>query len=149
MQRKIAALMFVLAMVIALPAYAVDPVHTGWFSDTAVEGYDVVAYFDQGEPIKGRERYSTEWKGAEWRFASAEHLEAFRADPERYAPQYGGYCAWAVAHDSTAAGDPQQWSIVDGKLYLNYNAEFRHKWSARKAELIDKADQNWPGLVDE
>ena len=149
MQRKLAALISVAMMMAALPVQAVDPIYTGWYGNTAVQGYDVVAYFDQGEPIKGEEQFSTEWKGAEWHFASAEHLEAFRAAPERYAPQYGGYCAWAVAHNTTASGDPLQWDIVDDKLYLNYNAKFQQKWAARKTELIEKGNQHWPGLLDE
>ena len=149
MRRKPAIMMFVAAMAIAMSVYAVEPVSTGWYGNTAVQGYDVVAYFDQGKPIKGQDQYSTEWKGAEWYFASAGHLEAFSADPERYAPQYGGYCAWAVAHNSTAVGDPHQWSIVDDRLYLNYNAEFHQKWARRKAELIEKGNENWPGLLDE
>ena len=148
MQRTIALLAFLLVLA-AAPARAVDPVDTGWFSDVAVDGYDVVAYFDQGEPVEGSEAFTTRWNGAEWRFASAEHLEAFEADPEKYAPRYGGYCAWAVAQDDTAPGDPHQWSIVDGRLYLNYNAEIQEKWAARKEELIEQADRNWPDLVDQ
>lgn len=133
----------------AAPAQAVEPIHTGWLSDTAVDGYDVVAYFDQGEPVKGSEELTTTWKGAEWRFASAEHRAAFEANPEQYAPQYGGYCAWAVAHDDTASADPEQWTIVDGKLYLNYNAEIQDKWAADKAALIERADRNWPRILEE
>ena len=144
--RSLAALGLLLAL--AGPAQAVDPIHTGWLSDVAVDGYDVVAYFDQGEPVEGSKEYSTEWRGAEWRFASAEHLAAFEANPEEYAPQYGGYCAWAVAQNKTAAGDPHQWSIVDGKLYLNYNADIQEKWSANRDELIRRANEHWPGLVD-
>lgn len=147
--RKALAAAAMALLLAAVPAQAVEPIHTGWLSDVAVDGYDVVAYFDQGEPVKGSKEYTTEWKGAEWRFASRAHLEAFEADPQEYAPQYGGYCAWAVANNDTAAGDPHQWSIVDGKLYLNYNADIQRKWSANKAELIERADRHWPGLVDD
>jgi YHS domain-containing protein len=145
---RIVYVMGLMLVVSAGQAVAADPIHTGWLSDKAVDGYDVVAYFDQGEPVEGSPEHSLQWKGAEWRFASAEHLERFRANPEKYAPQYGGYCAWAVAQNKTAAGDPHQWSIVDGKLYLNYNADIQQKWAANKVELIEQADRNWPGVLD-
>lgn len=146
MTRRI-VLALTLALV-AIPAHAVEPIYTGALSSTAVDGYDVVAYFDQGEPVEGSEEYTTTWKGAEWRFASAGHLAAFEANPDRYAPRYGGYCAWAVAHDYTASGDPHAWSIVDGRLYLNYNADIRRKWAADKQALIERADRNWPDILD-
>jgi len=149
MNRKIMLGVVALCWALAAgPAWAVDPIQTGWFSDVAVGGYDVVAYFDQGKPLKGSEQFSTTWKGAEWHFASQDHLERFKADPARYAPQYGGYCAWAVAHNDTATGDPTLWTIVDGKLYLNYNADIQHKWRRNEKELIGDADGYWPGLVD-
>ena len=138
----------VLMLVAVAPVQAVEPIYTGWFSDVAVDGYDVVSYFDTGEPVEGREQFTMRWRGAEWRFASADHLERFREDPASYAPAYGGYCAWAVAHGDTAAGDPRHWAIVDGRLYLNYDAGIQRKWAARKEELIRQADRNWPDLID-
>lgn len=133
-------------MLAATVAQAVEPVHTAG-GDVAVGGYDVVAYFDQGRPVRGSEEFTLEWQGAVWRFASDAHRAAFRTDPERYAPQYGGYCAWAVSQGYTAAGDPNQWSIVDGRLFLNYNAAVQRQWSADRAALIVQGDRNWPGLV--
>jgi len=146
------SIMGALALVSALaftPAWAVEPIQTGWFSDVAVDGYDVVAYFDQGKPVKGTDEFSTKWKGAEWHFASADHLARFTSDPEGYAPQYGGYCAWAVAHNDTATGDPQLWTVYNGRLYLNYNADIKQKWVQDKDALIREADGYWPGLVDQ
>ena len=131
------------------PAWAGEaPVYTGLFSKTAVGGYDPVAYFTEGRPVKGDGRFVTSYKGAEWRFASAENRERFLASPESYAPQYGGYCAWAVAQGYTASGDPQRWKIVNGRLYLNYDLEVQKKWEASIPEFIQAADRQWPKLVD-
>lgn len=137
------------AMLLGLAsANAAGPVYTGLFSNTAVGGYDAVAYFTEGKPVKGSKDFTTEYKDAEWRFASAENLDAFIASPEAYAPQYGGYCAWAVSQDYTAKGDPEYWKIVDGKLYLNYNADVQQKWEADIPGFITKANANWPGVLD-
>lgn len=147
-RRSLAAgIALLVAAAAAGPANALEPVYTGTFSSTAVGGYDPVAYFTQGKPVEGKREFSTKWKGAEWRFATAANLEAFKADPEKYAPQYGGYCSWAVSQGYDASADPEQWSIVDGKLYLNYNADIQKKWSADKAALIKAADKNWPALL--
>ena len=133
----------------ASAALAAKPeVYTPRFSDLPVDGYDPVAYFTQGEPTKGSAEFSLEHKGAQWRFASAENLERFRADPEAYAPQYGGYCAWAVAQGYTARGNPKYWTIVDGRLYLNYDAGVQRKWEADIPGFIAKADANWPGVLE-
>ena len=126
-----------------------DPVYTGFFSDVAVGGYDPVAYFNDGKPVKGSSKFSTEYNGAEWRFASAENLAAFEADPMAFAPQYGGYCAWAVSQGYTAKGDPDNWRIVDGKLYLNYNADVQATWESDIPGFIESADVNWPNLLAE
>lgn len=134
---------------LALPqaALAAPPVYTGVLSDLAADGYDVVAYFTDGKPVKGDAKFAMQWKGATWRFASAQHLAAFKANPDRYAPQYGGYCAWAVAHGYTAKGDPTQWRIVNGKLYLNYNADIQSKWVKDIPGHIRQGDANWPRVL--
>ncbi len=126
---------------------AEPPVYTGLFSRLAVGGYDTVAYFTEGRPVEGDARFVVRHQGAEWRFASAEHRDRFAASPERYAPQYGGYCAWAVAQGYTASGDPQRWRIVDGRLYLNYDAEVQRKWEQDIPGFIARADRNWPGVL--
>lgn len=138
------------ALALAAPAAALAakaPVYTSSFSNAAVAGYDPVAYFTAGKPLKGDARFKTMYNGAEWRFSSAENLAAFRANPARYAPQYGGYCAWAVSQGYTASGDPEVWKVVDGKLYLNYNAEVGRKWSADVPGFIAAGDKNWPKVL--
>jgi YHS domain-containing protein len=130
------------------PALAKDPVYTGFLSSLAVGGYDPVAYFTEGKPVEGSSDFETSYNGATWRFASAEHKAAFEADPMRYAPKYGGYCAWAAAQGYTAKGDPQYWRIVDGALYLNYDSGVQKKWEADIPGFIEKADGNWPKILE-
>jgi YHS domain-containing protein len=130
-------------------AFARSPeVYTGILSATAVGGYDPVAYFTEGKPVQGRKEIAFTWKGVTWRFVNEKNLEAFRAKPEAYAPQYGGYCAWAVSQGYTAKGDPNAWSIVDGKLYLNYNADVHKTWQQDAPGNIVKADKNWPKVLE-
>ncbi|MDD7805273.1 MAG: YHS domain-containing (seleno)protein [Endozoicomonas sp. (ex Botrylloides leachii)] len=126
---------------------ATDRVYTGFFNNKAVSGYDTVAYFTEGKPKKGSDRYTTKYMGAKWLFSSIENLELFKANPKKYAPQYGGYCAWAMAQGHTAKSDPKQWSIENGKLYLNYDASVKKKWLADKEESIKKADQHWSAIL--
>lgn len=129
-------------------ASAVDPIYTPLFSDKAIRGYDTVAYFTQGEAVEGDDEFSTEYMGARWLFASQAHLDLFVAEPEKYAPQYGGYCAYAVSQNKTASIQPDLFTIVEGKLYLNYNKSINDKWLNNMAEFIVDADKNWPGLLD-
>lgn len=140
----LAALAFPFSSALAKDA----PVYTGTFSNVAVGGYDAVAYFVDGKPVKGDKAFSLDHAGASWRFASAQNRDRFAAAPERYAPQYGGYCAWAVSQGYTASGDPQYWKIVDGKLYLNYDASVQKKWNQDIPGFIVKANQNWPTVLD-
>jgi YHS domain-containing protein len=143
-----AALIFGLSMVQPLsPAAAKDPVYTGTFSSLAVSGYDPVAYFTSGKPVEGRSNFEFEWNGATWRFASARNLAAFKASPESFAPQYGGYCAWAVAEGYTASSDPNAWRIVGKKLYLNYSAGVQRQWLEDIPGNIAKGDTNWPRVL--
>ena len=129
-------------------AHAADKqVYTGTFSSLAVSGYDPVAYFSERKPVKGDARFVTQYAGAEWRFASMENRDKFIADPQHFAPQYGGYCAWAVSEGSTASADPQRWKIVDDKLYLNYDADVQKKWELDIAGHIRKANKNWPAVL--
>ena len=130
------------------PAFATEPVYTGTFSSLAVSGYDPVAYFTQGKPVEGSGDHEYEWNGATWRFSSAENLDSFKSDPLAYAPQYGGYCAWAVSQGYTASSDPEVWRIVDGKLYLNYSEDVGKKWVKDIPGFIAKADANWPKVLD-
>jgi YHS domain-containing protein len=132
-----------------VPAFADDPVYTGTFSSLALSGYDPVAYFKQGRPVEGSSDHELEWNGATWRFANVDNLEKFKSDPEAWAPQYGGYCAWAVSQGYTASSDPEAWRIVDGKLYLNYSKGVQAKWEKDIPGFITKADANWPKVLDE
>jgi len=132
----------------AAPAYADQaPVYTGLLSRVAVSGYDPVAYFTDGRPVRGTTQFRMTYQGYEYRFASAEHLAAFRASPARYSPQYGGYCAWAVSQGYTASADPTNWRIVDGKLYLNYNDEIQRRWEQDIPGHIREANANWPEVL--
>jgi YHS domain-containing protein len=109
----------------------------------AVKGYDPVAYFVVGQPTRGVDAYTYRWNGATYRFSSAENLERFKADAERYLPQYGGYCAYAMSINRIADIDPARWAIVDGKLYLNNNRVSYGLWALDKSGNIAAADRNW------
>lgn len=117
-------------------------------SGTAINGYDPVAYFTMEKPVKGDTSHSYSWNSAEWRFASAENLATFKSNPEKYAPKYGGYCAYAVSRGYTAPTDPEAWTVVDGALYLNYSKSVRSRWNSDQAANIVVGDKNWPGLRD-
>jgi len=145
-----AAIAASLAFTVAAPGVAfakTAPVYTGTFSNVAVGGYDSVAYFTQGKPVQGSSQYKVTYNGAEFRFASAANLAKFKASPARYAPQFGGYCAWAVSQGYTASGDPTVWKVVNGKLYLNYNQEIGQKWSQNIPGYIAAGNKNWPTIL--
>ena len=132
----------------ALPTAAVPPVNKSRFGSVAIDGYDAVAYFTEKRPTKGSAEHTVDWMGATWRFASKANRDLFEATPEAYAPQYGGFCAYAVARNKTAGIDPDAWSVIDGKLYLNYSKKIRDRWMKDTEGEIERADQNWPNLVD-
>jgi YHS domain-containing protein len=136
-----------LALLIAPhPASAGGPVNTTFLTGVAIKGYDPVAYFEEGRPVEGSRAFQYEWMGAVWRFASAANRDAFAADPARFAPQYGGYCAYAVAQGTTADIDPEAWRIVEGKLYLNLSKDIKARWEQDVPGYIAKADANWPKI---
>lgn len=129
------------------PAVAQRPVHVNADeTELAIYGYDPVAYFSEGKPVEGRAEYTAVHDGATWRFASTAHRDRFAADPAAYAPQYGGFCAFGVAGDYKVKVDPTAWRIVEGKLYLNYDARVQRRWVADIPGFIAKAGVNWPGL---
>ncbi|WP_205479466.1 YHS domain-containing (seleno)protein [Sphingomonas arenae] len=113
----------------------------------AIGGYDPTAYFTDGRPVRGKASHSYRWNGATWRFASARARATFAAAPVRYAPQFGGYCAWAVSQNYIAPGDGTQWKIVDDKLYLNFNARAKELWEADQANAIVRGHANWPAVL--
>lgn len=113
----------------------------------AIKGYDPVAYFTEKRPVKGTMEFEYVWQGAQWRFANANHREVFQKDPEKYAPRYGGYCAYTVSQGKIAHIDPEAWTIFEGKLYLNLNKSVRDLWEKDLQEYILKADENWPHIL--
>ena len=123
-----------------------------YFADDAglaIRGTDPVAYFVEGAAVPGSAEFSHDWGNVTWQFASAENRDLFAANPEQYAPQYGGFCAWAVSQGYTASIDPEAWRIVDGRLYLNYDRRVQQRWERDIPGNITKADANWPGVLDE
>ena len=131
---------------LAASLHAVDPVNTNLWG-VAVKGFDVVAYFKEGKPVEGSSQFVHTWMDAKWRFSTEENRAAFAAEPERYAPQFGGYCAWAVSQGYTAGIDPEAWRIVDDKLYLNYSPKVQERWAEDIAGNVAKARKNWPDLL--
>ena len=136
------------ATVTAFPgvAGAESPVYVDW-KGVAIKGYDSVAYFTMSRPVKGNKNQVVTWMGATWRFASPEHRDLFEKDPEKYAPRYGGYCAYGVANNYLVKIDPEAWTVYEGRLYLNYSLEVREQWKEDVPGNIRKADANWPGLI--
>ena len=112
----------------------------------AIGGYDPVAYFTDARPVIGKAAHTYQWDGATWRFSSAESRAKFASAPEKYAPRFGGFCAWAVSQGYTAKTDPDAWSIVDGVLYLNYSNGVREMWNTDQSGNIAKGNKNWPGI---
>jgi YHS domain-containing protein len=130
-------------------AHADNPPVVADEAGRAIDGYDTVAYFTDGQPQPGDAAYSHEWNGAVWLFTSAAHRDAFKADPERYAPQFGGYCAYAVSKGHAVKAKPEVWSIVDDKLYLNLGPGAQARWQEDVSGNITRAANNWPGaLID-
>jgi YHS domain-containing protein len=115
----------------------------------ALQGFDPVAYFTEGAPKEGDARFAHQWNGATWRFASAENRDRFQAEPERFAPQYGGYCAFAMSGGSFSPGDANRWRIVDGKLYLNANRFAQTLWESNIPRRVSDADGHWPAKKQE
>ncbi|MGB0694079.1 MAG: YHS domain-containing (seleno)protein [Rhodospirillaceae bacterium] len=143
----LAALVGTATLGVARPSLAKDPNYFADFWGNAIRGYDPVAYFTEGKAVEGSEDLELDWDGATWRFASAENLAAFKADPTKYAPQFGGYCAWAVSQGYTASIDPEAWDIVNGKLYLNYSTGIQKKWQQNRDANIAAGERNWPAAL--
>ena len=114
----------------------------------AINGYDAVAYFTESKPVKGNDKWVYEWDKASWYFSSQKNLELFKADPVKYAPQYGGYCAYGLSNGYKAPTEADAWTIDNGKLYLNYNLDVRKEWNKDREARIRKADKNWPAIKE-
>ncbi len=146
-----------MAILGALALYAVfagwaaagSKVNTGYFGGVALNGYDTVAYFTEGHPMKGSPDYRHEFLGETWHFATSEHRDLFASDPIAYAPQYGGFCAGEIVYADVSTGvttniDPEAWKIIDGKLYLFYGTDYADYFEKNAEELLDEAEANWP-----
>jgi YHS domain-containing protein len=119
----------------------------GGRTDTAINGYDTVAYFTVGKPVPGRDNLVHEWMGAKWKFSSQANLDLFKATPEKYAPQYGGYCAFGVAKGVLVKVEPEQFTVREGKLYLNFDADVQAQWLKDPAGFIKIADDRFAMLL--
>lgn len=144
--RAVAAVLLI--ALAAAPVSASREVNKSRFGAVAIKGYDAVAYHLEGKPVQGSKDFVFEWQEATWRFASAENRDRFAAEPQRWAPAYGGWCAYGVSKGGLYAIDPKAWSIVDGTLYLNYSLEVRDTWLEDTSGFIAAANRNWPGLIE-
>lgn len=133
-------------LLLALPLFAIDPVYE--MDGVAIAGYDAVAYFTDAKAVEGTNHYSFDWYGATWHFVSEANRDAFAKAPEKYAPQYGGYCAFGVSRGYAVKVDPTAWKIAGGKLYLNYNHDVQAEWAKDIAGHIARADANWPKVLE-
>ncbi|MFC3094108.1 YHS domain-containing protein [Alteromonas sediminis] len=150
MLKRLATLLTLLTLT-TFSAFAKDPIETGTFNNKAIYGYDTVAYFTMNKAVKGTDEFTYSWRGADWYFSSQAHKDLFVAEPEKYAPQYGGYCAYAMSAGRFVGIDEEAFSIVDDKLYLNYSKGVRDDWMENQAEFIKKANKHYPekvGLTD-
>lgn len=119
---------------------AADPINSSTFGSVAIDGYDSVAYWTENQAVEGKKKYTYKYKDAKWRFATQENLDLFKANPEKYMPQYGGYCAWALSDDDLASVDGDAWTMYEGKLYLNYNKNVMKDWRQDKATFVKLAN---------
>ena len=142
------SLLFVCLCFTSTLALADDPIETGTFNNYAIYGYDTVAYWTENKAVKGSKKITTEWQGAQWHFSSEENKALFVANPERYAPQYGGYCAYAMSDGRLVGIDEDAFTIVDDKLYLNYSKSVMKEWRSNQATFIQEADALYPTLVE-
>jgi len=141
--KRIAA---VLAIAFSASSFAADIQINANANDLAIHGYDAVSYFSKSGPVKGKSKYSASYKDAIYHFSTAANRDGFRANPEKYAPQFGGYCAMGVALNKKLDVDPLAWRLVDGKLYLNLNKQVQKKWLEDVPGNITTANRNWSGI---
>jgi hypothetical protein len=151
--RRFALAFGAVALIASTAVFAAPPINTlknsvfGGSTDTAINGYDTVAYFTVGKPLKGLDNLATEWMGAKWKFSSQANLDLFKAMPEKYAPQYGGYCAFGVSRGYLVKVESDQFTVREGKLYLNYDADVQKQWLKDPDGFIKLADTKFAGLL--
>jgi enamine deaminase RidA (YjgF/YER057c/UK114 family) len=139
------------ATLVGLLAIVLAPAARGDEPKLSISGYDPVAYFTDGKPVQGKTEFEYLWHKLRWRFASSDHRDLFTKSPDRYAPQYDGYCAMGVSNDEAAhkdTVDPEAWAIVDGKLYLTHSQHWLEVWREQAAQYIKRADANWQAVAD-
>ena len=134
-------------LIVIIGRVAAQPIFTS--EGVAIRGYDPVAYFNDGKPVLGSAAFTYVWQGAEWRFKDKTNMELFKANAEKYAPQFGGWCAYGVSENHKSPTEPDVFTIVNDKLYLNYNLKVKEIWSRNRDERIVKANINWTGLKNE
>lgn len=144
--KKIMTIIAMLFLIISAAQAQKSEIFIG--SGKAIKGYDPVAFFKDAKPVKGSDNISFQYKDATWLFSSVENLESFKKSPEKYAPQYGGYCAYGTADGHKATTQTDTWTVVNGKLYFNYNTKVKENWDKQQAALIEKANTQWPLIKD-
>ncbi len=137
------------AIIASSIAFAAKPIYSGGRDRAAIKGYDPVAYFTKNKPVKGLKEFTHKSNGATWMFSSAENRDLFISNPEKYTPQFGGYCAYAVSRNTTASIRPEFFTIHDNKLYLNFSNSVHKKWMKNKEGFIADAEKNWPKIIRE
>ncbi len=153
-RRTIVSLVAIAFAAVALaPAQALEPASTRPVNldkaGVALRGHDPVGYFTAAKPVAGTPAFPSKWEGATYQFATAANKAAFDAEPAKYVPKYGGFCAYAASQGYKADADPAAWKIVDGKLYVNYNTAVSLLWQTRQTSFIDAGDKNWPTVQNQ
>ena len=147
--KSVIGIILTLSLLIGSNAFAVKPVYSGGKERAAIRGYDPVAFFTENQPVKGNSDFLLKHNGAKWFFSSKENLEMFKANPEKYSPQYGGYCAYAISNGSTASSKPEFFTVYNDKLYLNFSKSVYKKWNKDKDTYIEEANVEWPVILAE
>lgn len=145
LSKSISGLVMTAGLLVSALAHAAPAYYSP--NGVAIKGYDPVAYFTDSKAVKGTDQWVTEWQGAKWKFASKANLDAFKAEPAKFAPQYGGYCAYGTAKGYLAPTEPDAWAVIDGKLYLNYNQRVRTTWQKDVAGYNAAADSQFTELL--
>ena len=138
----------VLVLFIALPAIQAQKAEIFSTGGNAIHGYDVVAFFEDSAEVIGSEDFSYEWKGVSWLFSTQANKDIFIANPSKYEPQYGGYCAYGTSNGYKAPTEINTWTLLNGKLYFNYNTKVKDIWDKNRSAYIEKADANWVLIKD-
>jgi len=148
--KAITSTLFMLLLGVAQMSFAADPDIYSHKKHGAIRGADVVAFWSLNpgdDSVRGDKEISHDYKGATWHFSSVENRDLFAAEPEKYLPEFGGYCAFAASHGFTKSVKPDYWHIVEGKLYLNYNRTADRRWLKDRDAAIVRANQNWPDVL--